>query len=107
MHWDEKERNAAADFPALAWAVGQLATTKAALELLRRRAACGISPWPEFSEFSCFSCHHELADEEWRRKRPADDPKVRSERSALGFLVCSHGPRPCACRQAGWFGPKG
>ncbi|MGO8898132.1 MAG: multiheme c-type cytochrome [Isosphaeraceae bacterium] len=79
VHWDEKERNAAADFPALAWAVGQLATTKAALELLRRRAACGTSPWPEFSEFSCFSCHHELADEEWRRKRPADDPKVRSD----------------------------
>jgi len=79
VHWDEKGRNAARDFPALAWAVGQLATTKAALELLRRRAACRTSPWPEFSEFSCFSCHHKLADEEWRRKRPADYPKVRSD----------------------------
>jgi hypothetical protein len=79
VHWDEKERNAAADFPVMAWVVGQLATTRAALELLSNRAACATSPWPEFSEFNCFSCHHVLADEEWRRKRAADDRKVRSD----------------------------
>ena len=34
-HWREKGRNASPDFAALAWSVGQVATTKAALELLR------------------------------------------------------------------------
>ena len=68
-HWREKGRNAAPDFPALAWSVGQVATTKAGLELLRGRVGDARAPWPEFSEYGCFSCHHELADEPWRRNR--------------------------------------
>ena len=30
-----------------------------------------ISPWPEFAEYGCFSCHHDLRDDAWRRQRPA------------------------------------
>src|SRR5262249_39929757 len=36
-HWVEKERNAAPDFPARAWAIGQAVTAKAAIELLHER----------------------------------------------------------------------
>ena len=84
----------AADFPARAWAFGRLATLKASLELLKARAAKahgpteqpgdrvnapeplpGLAggpdktptPWPEFTEYGCFSCHHDLRDEAWRR----------------------------------------
>jgi Cytochrome c554 and c-prime len=85
---------AAADFPARAWALGQLVTAKAALELLRTRSAAVAAsapgnlpealpasspsrpPWPEFAEYNCFSCHHSLADEEWRRNRQAAGPAV-------------------------------
>jgi Cytochrome c554 and c-prime len=89
-HWDVSKpgaAEAAADFPARAWAVGQLVSGKAALQLLAARAAHvaqqpglpsalpipgdASAPWPEFSEFGCFSCHHGLADEPWRRNRLA------------------------------------
>jgi hypothetical protein len=66
---------------ARAWAVGQAASFRAGLEQIARRArvapgarrdgdgdARGESerPWPEFSELSCDSCHHSLAQERWR-----------------------------------------
>jgi hypothetical protein len=66
-HWVEKGRNDAADFPARAWAIGQVATAKAAAELLRGRAADRSAPWPEFSESNCYDCHHTLADQRWRQ----------------------------------------
>lgn len=71
-HWVDKGRNASPDHAALAWSVGQIVTTQAALELLLGRARSGGSTWPEFSEYGCFSCHHELADEPWRRNRRGD-----------------------------------
>jgi Cytochrome c554 and c-prime len=91
-HWDEKAENAdaadpsrrAPDFPARAWAIGRLTTIKAALALLESRAAdidrpppalvgqgdasLKLTPrWPEFTEFGCFSCHHDLLDQKFRR----------------------------------------
>jgi hypothetical protein len=91
-HWDEKAENAdpndpnrrAANFSARAWVVGRLTTTQAALALLESRVAEAEAPpepleargssavkrtprWPEFSEYGCFSCHHDLRDQPWRR----------------------------------------
>lgn len=66
-HWVETGINAAADFPARAWAVGQAAAARAAAELRHRRAADPSAPWPEFSEFDCYACHHSLADQAWRQ----------------------------------------
>jgi hypothetical protein len=91
-HWDEKNENAGnvgpsrrtADFPARAWAIGRLTTIKSALALLEQRVAEVEAPpepltghdsparkrtprWPEFTEYSCFSCHHDLRDQSWRR----------------------------------------
>ena len=75
-HWSEKEPNptpaarnpalVAADFPARAWVIGRLVTAKAAMELLEARAAAAesrMAPWPEFTEYGCFSCHHDLRDQ--------------------------------------------
>jgi hypothetical protein len=78
-HWEEKDENAgpadlsrkAADFPARAWIIGQLTTELASLELLRGRAADKETPWPEFSEHGCYSCHHDLRDQAWRRRSGA------------------------------------
>jgi hypothetical protein len=102
-HWDEKNQYAdasdpsrrAPDFPARAWAVGRLATVKAVLALLESRvsgkesppeALVGLDsstqkttpPWPEFSEFGCFSCHHDLRDQSWRRGPRSSGTRVGS-----------------------------
>jgi hypothetical protein len=75
-HWVEKGQNAAADFPARAWVVGQVATAKAAAELLHGRAADSSAPWPEFSEYDCYACHHSLADQAWRQTPTPSKPRL-------------------------------
>jgi hypothetical protein len=65
-HWVEKKPDPAAE--AQAWAVGQVVTARAALNLLAARAE-PPHPWPEFAEYDCFACHHELHADSWRRER--------------------------------------
>jgi hypothetical protein len=48
-----------------------LVAARAWLELEQHRAATPESPWPEFAAYGCFSCHHSLHDEFWRRQQPA------------------------------------
>ena len=79
-HWKEEHEKAgtsggkataAGDFEARSWAVGQVVTARAVLDLLTSRAlaskggAARKAPapeaiWPEFSEYECFACHHGL-----------------------------------------------
>ncbi len=54
---------------AKAWAVGQLVSARAALELLAYRAGTPGRPWPEFAEYDCYACHHDFQVESWRMKR--------------------------------------
>ncbi len=69
-HWDEqKERQRYPDLDARAWALGQVVSAKAAVELLHYRAQAEKQPWPEFSEYDCFACHHSLQDPSWRQER--------------------------------------
>jgi hypothetical protein len=91
-HWIEKGRDPG--FEARVWAVGQAASAAAALDLLADRAAVATPltedaetelqtrssiarprPWPEFAEYDCFACHHDLQGDSWRQKayRPADE----------------------------------
>ena len=69
-HWKEKP-DKSKDFEAKSWAIGQVVTARAVLQLLSDRAEAakvggkGKPPappaiWPEFSEYECFSCHHDL-----------------------------------------------
>lgn len=66
-HWSAaKDKNparssrASTDFEARLWLVGQVASAKAALELLAERARDPNRPWPEFAEHDCHACHHDL-----------------------------------------------
>jgi len=55
------------------WWVGQLATAEAALNLVEFRAKmvnAGEGVWPEFSEYSCYACHHDLQSPSWRQRVP-------------------------------------
>lgn len=50
-----------------AWAVGQAVALRESLNQLARRIA---SPtWPEFAEYDCYSCHHDLREPSWRQRR--------------------------------------
>jgi Cytochrome c554 and c-prime len=104
-HWDEKSqaKHHGADYEARVWAVGQVVTAQAALELLTDRARNADSPlseisisgsniniratpaarsanrpWPEFSEYNCYACHHALTDPSWRQTRGYGDRKAGS-----------------------------
>src|SRR5262249_30794352 len=87
-HWrlsDERRRNP--DFEARAWEVGQLVSAEAALELLQARATRPGAPWPEYAEYECAACHHDL-------QQP-------SERQEGGFA----GRRPGAPPWGTWYYP--
>jgi len=61
-HW------AGRDDPQALWNVGQFETTKSAVQLLKMRAEHWVnrqpnSVWPEFAEYDCLNCHHEMASE--------------------------------------------
>ena len=93
-HWDRNEDRERAgpsrdqsSFEAKIWAIGQLASAEAALDLLIHRAenarddfvlsddeakypaAETVAVWPEFAETGCFACHHDLGFPSWRQKR--------------------------------------
>jgi len=72
-HWNEaaKKKERPADVEGRTWAIGQIASAQAAIELLRDRALKPgpQRPWPEFSEYDCYACHHDLHKESWRKKR--------------------------------------
>jgi hypothetical protein len=90
VHWQEKDRTATGnvprgpEFPAKAYLVGRVAHAEAACKLLASRAERAErqdarTPWAEFSEFNCASCHHNLPAP-WREnptvlgKRPLGVP---------------------------------
>jgi hypothetical protein len=107
-HWDgSEEKRRYPDLEARTWAIGQAASARAALELLAARAQkskvqspkpnvqslpddfglwtldLGLpQPWPEFAEYDCFACHHDLRLPSWRQnrdlKRSADRTSGRS-----------------------------
>jgi Cytochrome c554 and c-prime len=69
-HWSEPDLDPL--FEARAWASGQVVSAQSALELLANRAAHAeqkSQPWPEFAEYDCFACHHDLQPSSWRQRR--------------------------------------
>jgi hypothetical protein len=68
QHWSvATEKKKLASFEAEAWVLGQLASARAALELLDYRART-TAPWPEFAEYDCSACHHNLHQPSWRQQ---------------------------------------
>lgn len=69
-HWtyaDELARHP--DLQARVWAIGQALSAHTALDQLSRRAEAKDKPWPEFVEYDCYACHHDLKSDSWRQKR--------------------------------------
>jgi hypothetical protein len=82
-HWDDAADRSqhGADFDALMWALGQACTSQAAVAQLANRAERGPN-WPEFSEWSCAACHHDLRDDLARQERLAAEDNLSGQRIA-------------------------
>lgn len=48
------------------WLTGQIAGASATLQAILNEKRAG--PFPEFSLFYCYSCHHSLAENQWRER---------------------------------------
>lgn len=75
-HWNDARDELAEAQPdaATIWLIGQLAAARASIVQLRHRAQLPAnqrfsSTWPEFAEYGCFACHHDLEGEDsWRQQ---------------------------------------
>src|SRR5207244_1023767 len=68
-HWsDARDRGNWRDFEARVWLIGQAVSAQAAARLLADRAAPPEKPWPEFAEYDCAACHHDLKSPSWRQE---------------------------------------
>lgn len=87
-HWKiEKDLKRQPDLNAKAWAIGQIDGSRAALQLLQDRAELAGKknhPWPEFTEYDCFSCHKDL--------------RINSRKYQSGY-----GAKPGALPWGSWF----
>jgi hypothetical protein len=63
-HWNTTKPKRAAETQI--WALGQTVCAQAALDLLAHRSK--TAPWPEFAEYNCFACHHDLRQPSWRQE---------------------------------------
>jgi hypothetical protein len=73
-HWNLKAKKPTATNSVRVWAVGQMTSAEAALRLLAHRArqaekGPNKQPWPEFTEYDCFACHHDLKGTSWRQSK--------------------------------------
>lgn len=76
-HWDE--RPSGKPDPSFAdatlWATGQLVAAKAVVEQTAARAKAASTEslgavWPEFAEYGCYACHHDLQSPSFRQSSP-------------------------------------
>jgi hypothetical protein len=75
------------------WTIGQAVQLRESLRRLERRSQSGT--WPEYSEFECYACHHNLvaADRSWRQRagyderRPGNPPWNAAHFAILRIIV--------------------
>lgn len=94
-HWSRAKDVAA--YPLLDaahWQAGQDQAAKAALDLLMSRTKVD-RVWPEFSEFDCFSCHHNLQYPTWRQSARDDGSDGLATWGTWQFSILDHlGAKP-------------
>ena len=126
-HWDRNDDRGRtgpdrdqSSFEAKLWAIGQLASAEAALDLLVHRAENTrddfvlrdkdakypsgetVAVWPEFAETGCFACHHNLDSPSWRQKR---DTLLATRADIRGVPGCSRLFQPWSVRPARMISP--
>jgi hypothetical protein len=89
-HWvvdKDYERRKGPYIPMRAWLTGQVHHAKAALEALQSPTRSKNGSFPELSLFDCFSCHHSLTEEQWKKRSYGGKPgKLKLNLPALVIL---------------------
>jgi len=87
------------------WSAGQAVQLRASMERLVWRAQVGKQIWPEYSELSCFACHHSLgpAQTSWRQQhgytgRRPGDPSWNGSRYVV-FRILARQIDPAAAQE--------
>ncbi|MBI3411761.1 MAG: hypothetical protein HY040_25805 [Planctomycetes bacterium] len=89
-HWNPNTPDRVKNDEGKTWALGQVVSAWAAARLLKHRADASTgSPWPEFAEYSCYACHHNLRQDSVRQ---AQDQK--HDRVTLGSRPTKPGTLP-------------
>jgi hypothetical protein len=76
-HWvvdADYERRKGPYVPLRVWLIGQLHHAEAALAALESPTRSKNGALPELSLFDCYSCHHPLADGQWRKRSYGGKP---------------------------------
>jgi hypothetical protein len=78
-HWvvdEDYKRRKAPYVPVVTWLVGQTVQAMETLDALDspKRSKRGL--FPELSLFDCYSCHHSLTEEQWKKREYAGRPGV-------------------------------
>ncbi|MBT4866297.1 MAG: hypothetical protein HON53_14430 [Planctomycetaceae bacterium] len=70
-HWNlQKDRRPhTPSMMAKLWVLGQVVSAEMTALQLAERASPHNTIWPEFSEYGCFACHHDLQPKSWRQSR--------------------------------------
>ena len=101
-HWrPPQEKKDREWLSARAWAIGQAAAFRNQIQRLAVSRRTGIGPWPDFTHFDCFACHHavvdhlrgitekEKAEQVWRR-RDYDGKPGRLVWNSSSYAVFRH-----------------
>jgi hypothetical protein len=92
------------------WAVGQVVSARASLDLLLDRVPKKDPPerpWPEFAEYSCFACHNEIRGTDWRhpsdlgKRKPGSWPYTTWYSSLLPVLAPPGAALPATFEELG------
>lgn len=76
-HWvvdSDYEKRKAPYIPVVAWMTGQARHADEALKALASEKRSKNGTFPELSLFDCFSCHHSLAEEQWKHRSYGGNP---------------------------------
>lgn len=105
-HWNiRRENQREPGLEARLWLVGQVVAASTQAKLLAQRARHS-AVWPEFAEYDCFACHHDLQHQGWRQNqlaagRAGSFPWATWNLSMTDALTrVVGGPDPAPARQA-------
>ncbi|MFM1847926.1 MAG: hypothetical protein RL417_1400 [Pseudomonadota bacterium] len=89
-HWlvDDDYKNRKEDYsPVKAWLIGQAEVADAMIDTTLSKTRSRDGQWPELTQFYCYSCHHSLAEDQWKSRDYGGRPgELRLNVSSLIIL---------------------
>lgn len=76
-HWDVDDdyvQRKGSYLPARSWLIGQIAHGRETIKALSSPIRSKNGLFPELSLFDCYSCHHPLGDDQWKKRTYAGKP---------------------------------